>query len=271
MVIIIMPHYSHPHALVAVPHVDPKIGKSSWQPLPLKFRPKTTDIDIFKNVVDKNEYRLPDTLDSNDIIIDIGAHIGCFTYACLKRGTKRIYSYETSKDNYDIAKYNFENETRSGIVKLYNLAVWRSDIYQDKLYYLEHYNSTNTGGGSVTCDALKGVQINAIQFDKIIDDITNSINRIKLVKLDCESSEFPILFTSKKLSLIDYICGEYHFTILRNSDNINGNVYFDGEDIKYYLDSQGFSTIIISHSESLGLFFAKRKGLGNFFKDMEIP
>lgn len=245
------------------------------QSLPIRFRPRTMDRNIFKYVVDRNEYRLPNILDPKDIIIDIGAHIGCFTYACLKRGAKKIYSYEPFKDNYDIAKSNFDNEIKTGIVKLYNLAVWRSDISQEILYYVE--NSANTGGGSVTCEPVGNIQINTIQLDRIIDEITNSsnvsntasttnaTNRIKLVKLDCEGSEFPILFTSKKLSLIDYICGEYHPTTLKSSDNVT---HFDGNDIVSYLDGQGFSTIIIGHQ--MGLFFAKKKGYDNFFDNTII-
>ena len=89
--------------------------------------------------------------------------------------------------------------------------------------------------------------------------------------MDCEGSEFPILFTSKKLHLIDYICGEYHPTTLRSSDNINGKTYFDGNDIVHYLNSQGFSTITTNSSGLIGLFFAKRKGSDDFFKNTIMP
>jgi len=34
--------------------------------------------------------------------------------------------------------------------------------------------------------------------------------RIRLVKLDVEGSEYPILYTTTKLELIDELVGEYH-------------------------------------------------------------
>ncbi len=274
-------HYANIQSAMAVPHVEPKVGKSQkpiltmvsqlpWKYSSIRLRPDTGDVDIFQSVIEKNEYRLPDTLDSS-IIIDIGAHIGCFTYACLKRGAKKIYLYEAFKDNYDLANSNFSNEINSDIVKLYNLAVWRSDTYQDTLYYTKSLDPINTGGGSVTCETMNDIKVGTIQLDRIIDEITNSTGRIKLVKLDCEGSEFPILFTSKKLHLIDYICGEYHPITLRTSDNIDGKTYFDGNDIVCYLNSQGFSTITTNSSSSIGLFFAKRKGYEDFFKNTTLP
>ena len=275
-------HYANIQSAMDVPHVEPKVGESQkpiltmvsqlpWKSSSIRLRPDTGDVDIFQHVIEKNEYRLPDLFDSNDVIIDIGAHIGCFTYACLKRGAKKIYSYEAFKDNYDLANSNFNDEIKSNIVKLYNLAIWRSDIYQDTLYYAKSLDPINTGGGSVTCETIEGIKVGTIQLDRIIDEVTHSNDRIKLVKLDCEGSEFPILFTSKKLHLIDYICGEYHPITFRPSDRINGKIFFDGNDIVYYLNSQGFSTITTNSSRSIGLFFAKRKGSDNFFKNTIMP
>ena len=49
-------------------------------------RPETTDSAIFTNVVDDNEYNLPQSFEPDDIVVDIGAHIGGFSYAALERG-----------------------------------------------------------------------------------------------------------------------------------------------------------------------------------------
>jgi hypothetical protein len=38
----------------------------------------------------------------------------------------------------------------------------------------------------------------------------NGNKRVRMLKLDCEGSEFPILLTSQSLHLIDEIRGEYH-------------------------------------------------------------
>ncbi|MDQ3258717.1 MAG: hypothetical protein M3R15_33425 [Acidobacteriota bacterium] len=42
-------------------------------------RPGTEDINVFESVVAHNEYRLPASFRHQDIIIDIGAHVGGFS------------------------------------------------------------------------------------------------------------------------------------------------------------------------------------------------
>src|SRR5215217_6544055 len=41
-------------------------------------RPDTMDDAIFREVVQGNEYRLPEKIRDDDIVVDIGAHIGSF-------------------------------------------------------------------------------------------------------------------------------------------------------------------------------------------------
>jgi hypothetical protein len=43
-----------------------------------------------------------------------------------------------------------------------------------------------------------------------LDEILAKFERIKLLKLDCEGSEFPILLTSRLLGKVEKIIGEYH-------------------------------------------------------------
>ena len=43
-----------------------------------------------------------------------------------------------------------------------------------------------------------------------LDKILRRFNEVELLKLDCEGSEWPILFTSKLLRKVRRVCGEYH-------------------------------------------------------------
>src|SRR4030065_90765 len=93
-------------------------------------------------------------------------------------------------------------------INLFNKAVWRSDR-KDKLF-LTIPNHRNTGSGSVIWGTT-GQEVDTISLDDIILNITeNGRKRIRLIKIDCEGAEFPILLTSKILHLVDNICGEYH-------------------------------------------------------------
>src|SRR5262245_45549865 len=95
------------------------------------FRPGTMDEEIFHSVVTYNEYRLPDTLQAEDIIVDIGAHIGSFCYAVLQRGARHVYGFEPEPGNYECAVRNLQ--AFGDHVHLYNEAIWRSDREGGKL------------------------------------------------------------------------------------------------------------------------------------------
>lgn len=253
-----------------------------------KFRPGLNDFNIFHTASELNEYRLPDKLEKDDVIIDIGSHIGGFIYGCIKRGSRNIYAYESFKPNYDIALSIFDDEIKSGFVRMYNLAVWRSDIDNPVTLLNSGFcDPRNSGTNVVVYDTDKNNPVNTISLDEIIDSIFGELDnrntgsdritatcrrRIKLIKIDCEGSEFPILFTSKRLKEVDYICGEYHMIDLFNF-NINGKSKFSELDLVDYLDSQGFVTKIYKNpiNKLIGMFYAKRKTLtDNFYKGIKI-
>jgi hypothetical protein len=48
--------------------------------------------------------RLPERFSPDDIIIDIGAHIGAFAYACLQRGAGRVIAFEPEPENYALPR-----------------------------------------------------------------------------------------------------------------------------------------------------------------------
>ena len=52
---------------------------------PFVFRPNTHDEEVFLAINTYHEYRLPERFHGDDVIIDIGSHIGSFCYAALLR------------------------------------------------------------------------------------------------------------------------------------------------------------------------------------------
>jgi hypothetical protein len=133
----------------------------------------------------------------------------------------------------------------------------------------------NTGNGSVVWGG--GEPVAKLAFDDIVDAVTNrGESRVRLLKLDCEGAEWPILLTSRRLDRIDEICGEFH--------EIGGPYLEIGEDrpaqepvfarkdrarftidvLVRCLEDAGFSVTYRRHRrpsgalEGLGLFFATR-------------
>ena len=231
------------------------------------FREGTNDRVIFSEVLDQNEYRLPGKLRPDDIVIDIGAHICSFCLAAFLRGSRRIYGFEAEGGNYWCACRNLRRLGAS--VRLYQKAVWRSDRSGDVLYHTGYSDAgRNTGGGNVFCHATAATRIDSVSFDEVLRDVTrNGQDRVKLVKLDCEMAEFPILLTSQLLHLVDHIHGEFHE---RNDGvydrdpipeiaRVPGVNHFSIHELTRTLQQAGFAVTSARHgATNCGLVFATR-------------
>src|SRR4051794_35209267 len=181
----------------------------------ITFRSGTCDYNIFQSINRFNEYRLPERFYHDDIIIDIGAHVGSFTFACLYRGAGKVLAFEPDPENFRLAVEHFADYPER--VELHQLAVWRSD-YEDEVLlrrcgYPRNGSEINTRGVSVIFHA-HGVPSGELKFNFVktvsFDQILSKYPSVRLVKLDCEGSEWPILLTSTLLHRIEAICGEYH-------------------------------------------------------------
>jgi len=246
-------------------------------PLRLTMRSTTIDPAIYRMVVVENEYRLPPRFESGDLILDIGAHIGFFALAVLARGAGRVVCVEADRENYEIARTNLAGFIEAGRVGLLHGAAWRSDDNEDTLYHAGYPRLRggllNTGGGSIHT-AGGGEPTPKIPFDEIIDEETRKSGaRVRLLKLDCEGSEFPILSTSSRLHLIDEIAGEYHefggpFDDLSPPFDLPGFRSLTIESLLDLMHDHGFEVSHRRHiagydkrlkPERLGIFFAKRR------------
>ena len=97
----------------------------------LLFRHGTNDADIYHEVVVANTYRMPATFEPEDVIVDIGSHIGCFSLAALARGARNVIAVEADPDNYALAQQNLKTFLNEGRAHMLHKAVWRSDQDRD--------------------------------------------------------------------------------------------------------------------------------------------
>jgi FkbM family methyltransferase len=252
---------------------------------PWSFRDGTLDQTIFEAVVRFNEYQLPERFAPTDIVIDVGAHIGSFAQAVLSRGCRNVTCIEPDRSNVGIAAAHLKSHIDSGEVQLVMGAAWRSDQNADELY-LDGYRAfpqswprlagvINTGSGSVVWGG--GERVAKVAFDGIVDRLTNGGAReIRLLKLDCEGTEWPILLTSRRLGLIREICGEFHeiggdFPGISEDRaarepvfSLQGYAKFTIDVLVAHLESAGFAVAYRRHRrpngepEGLGMFFATR-------------
>ena len=221
-----------------------------------RLRPRTIDRRIFRDVVIDNEYALPDRFRPEDTILDIGGHVGSFTLAALQRGAGMVHTCEPDADNFEMLVNNLAPFWDR--VRLRRRAVWHEPLAELRLH--NPIDPRNTGAGQVCLEATAQA-VEAIAFDDLVREIAGG-RRLRLVKLDCEGAEWPILLTSRTLHLIDELCGEYHLTPLPEAFAVPGYDTFAPEDLRECLERAGFSVRLVPMSVKpfpTGLFFARRK------------
>jgi FkbM family methyltransferase len=226
------------------------------------FRPGTMDRAIFDDVVNRNEYRLTPRLGPADVVVDIGGHIGSFSYAALRRGAGRVFAFEAEPGNFEVLRANLSPFGERAAVR--HLAVARSDQAPTHLWYSYPADRAHTGGGGICCRPTDCC-VPAVAFDSVMDDVTHrGARRVRLLKLDCEGSEWPILLTSRRLGLIEAICGEYHLADYRGPLRVSGYDAYSPDVLRDFLTAQGFGVEVTPPRLSVGLFFARRPGVAPF-------
>lgn len=227
------------------------------------LRPNTSDRIMQQDIWEKNEYQITDTFNPTDLIIDIGAHIGLFSHFCWQRGARRILAFEPFPENFALCQSNLA-ATSATVAKK---AVWRSDLSTEPSLFLTELatmhpdgpdpiepGTINTGTSSVF--GKTGETVDTIALDDIIGDRT-----VRVLKLDCEGSEFPILLTAKRLKQVQYLVGEYHLMDIWPSQALaNGYTKYTLGDLANCLTSLHFRVDFVPYKHPL---FADR--LGHFF------
>jgi FkbM family methyltransferase len=157
--------------------------------LEIRLRPNTDDLKIVKsNVVTRHYMRdfLPITKDS--IVVDVGAHIGCFSIIAARNAYK-VLAFEPEPKNYRMLKENVRLNNLKNI-SIFEMAVSGSHGYQDIAIYVNGSTGSHSlyhGNGR---DITKK-RVQTISLEEIIRK--EALPRIDFLKLDCEGAEHDIL------------------------------------------------------------------------------
>jgi len=182
-----------------------------WAGNPIEYRPGTSDAGIIYQVLlksgNKAEYALPPKL-SPKVILDIGANIGITSVYLANQFPKaKIYAFEPVPENFELLK---RNTVAYPNVKAFCVALGARDgSFEINL----SDNPDNFGGfsfhdaGSNTTNKINVVVRQAQQF---MDEC--GIDRVDLIKIDTEGSEYEILssISSALLQQVTWIVGELH-------------------------------------------------------------
>ena len=241
-----------------------------------RFTARTPDEawNILYRIPQEDEYGIAhERFARSDVIIDIGAHIGVFSYMAHVMGSRKIHAFEADPANHALLKKNLHD--LPAVQVAYN-AVGRSDADAPSHVIHSGYINENTGGGNVIMrghpfefwkqelfdspPAAAETRIPTIR----LDDILARFKKIKLIKIDCEGSEFPILLTSQLLGRVERIIGEYHEiepALMPHLDPgaiIPGYIEYRKEHLADALQKHGFTVTFKPAARCIGLFTATR-------------
>jgi FkbM family methyltransferase len=144
-----------------------------------------------------------------DVVVDIGAHVGSVSILLAKAHPEiRVLAYEPIPPVFARLEANLErNDVRN--VTAFNRAVTADGRDLDLVVHLE----SNTGGGTAQVATLdrpghERHLVPSTTLDAIFDE--HRIERCRLLKIDCEGSEYEILLTTRCLDRVDHLRGEFH-------------------------------------------------------------
>lgn len=204
------------------------------QGLVLRSPPQVNLDFLFQEVWLDEIYCPPGYEIKNDaIVIDIGANIGVFAiYAATRANNVEVLAFEPFPENAGWLRKNVSESNLSNI-KVFTEAVagvTEQRILQMSDSWMMHsLNKTTDGNG-------ESLRVQCRSFNEIM----RGVSKCDLLKVDCEGSEYEIIYSSspETLKKVRRIVGEFHH---RDTDKKNGKALCN------YLKSKGFD---ITHFET---------------------
>lgn len=203
-------------------------------------RAKTNDRIIFNQNFLQSEYFASGfEIKGNDVVIDIGAHIGFFSiYAASKAKNGKVYAFEPAPDNLEMLRKNIELNKLNN-VKIVNAAIAAEEGVRDFILYPRSH-AANSFVYSAT-EEKNIIKVATVNLGKFVE--RENINRIDFLKIDSEGAEYEILFGLRpdEFRKIKKISMEYHEMDERR------NV----KTLAAFLEQNGFKTEIKTRGDNM--------------------
>ncbi len=184
------------------------------------------------------------------VILDLGANIGGFSiYAALSARRVKVYAYEPTAEFYRLMQDNIRLNRLEDVVQSFNLAV----AAHTGVRQLALESSTFSFPTLLAPDddrVTRTVTVRSTSLGDILE--SNALERVDLLKMDCEGAEYEILYSTpvRYLERIREIRMEYHD---RRAERCNG------EALATFLRSQGYQiTMAASPAQTSGNLWARK-------------
>jgi autotransporter strand-loop-strand O-heptosyltransferase len=175
-------------------------------------------------------------IEPDDIVLDIGAHIGIFTRYAATRWASKIIAVEPGIDNFELWKKNkpsdffFKESDCIGYQVAITNANEERDLSFDSHHIHSFYDQSNTHTG-------EKYKVKCITLDSLI--AMEKLEKIDFIKLDIEGSEVEALegISDENLMKIRKFCMEYHHVAYNYNEKMKQSVIdrFARLGFKYYI------------------------------------
>ena len=184
------------------------------------------------------------TVNPGDVVVDIGGHLGFFSYFAILKNAGMVFCFEPSEVNANTIKLNY---------KFPNLRVENAAVTSKNGMATFYYNPDSTMQSGLFSTPLLGRSLTCrtVNLYDYMESLPIS-SRINFLKMDCEGSEYDIIESLPEEYLtnnIDKMCIEYHFNyddkLVKMTDKL--------KKCGFTLEREGGGQVI---NNALGVFYA---------------
>lgn len=172
---------------------------------PLQFSVPPVFFFVFKEIFMEDFYHIETLLKNipNDaVVLDIGCNAGLFSFITLSKKTNaKIYAYDPMEVNVELFNNNIAlnkdlNKDLNKQIKVFKNAVTGKEQGTIQLFYDDVNNDSVIASvfENFSEHNNKSTMVDTISLLQIIKK--NNLTKVDLLKLDCEGSEYPILYES---------------------------------------------------------------------------
>jgi FkbM family methyltransferase len=173
--------------------------------------------ELFYEIFSLNMYNVVPEEIKDATVIDIGGNHGIFSMFSIVHGAKQCYCIEPDKTNYQILLKNIEAFPN---ITPFNLAVSKPGLKQAHIMFDNCFCQVYEEG--------EGELVNCISLEEFIENEIPFSNNDLVLKIDCEGSEYDIIFPCPigTLRRFKYIYAEVH-NEMHSNKNYNHEMFID--------------------------------------------